>query len=146
MLHLRRLRQTLTATVLLVALVGVYACTGQLAAPPQLTPVGVTAFHADRAIKGVGVLQDITIAGEAQGAIPRNDARAILEATEIAGKSGQELAGLLRLTLPQPDARQRALAVIRQALTSLPARLSEATRRLVDPYITVILTALAFVE
>lgn len=114
--------------------------------PPNLTPPGVIAFHADRAIKGVATLQTVAIQGEAAGAISTADARVVVEATRIAGLAGQDLAAALKAGLPAADAKARAIATIRSALATVPGQLSPATRKQIEPYVTVVLTALAFFE
>lgn len=114
--------------------------------PPQLTPVGVTAFRADRVIKGIAVLQEFAIEGEAVGVLTTADARVVVEGTRAAGLAGQDLAQSLRATLPEATARAKAIAAIRTALQGIPSRLSPATRPLVEPYITVVLTFLGLLE
>lgn len=139
------MRKLRTSTLALLVAVTT-ACAGRLAAPQQLGPAGATAFHADRAIKGISVLQDVVIAGEANKAISTNDARIVMAATEVAGKGGQDLAAALRAGSAGVDARQRAILAIRAALTNVAPQLSPDVRKVVEPYIAVVMTALTFIN
>lgn len=115
-------------------------------APPQLTPPGQIAYHGDRVIKGVATLQDITISGESSGTISRDNARTLMEATKIAGEAGGDLAKALRAGLSAEGAKAKAIATIRQAFADVPQHLTPETRKVIEPYLTVINSALAFLQ
>jgi hypothetical protein len=127
----------------LLALAGCDACvTGGLKPPPQLSPIGDTAFYARRAIQAVSELQEVAAEGEVAGVISTEDARKIMEATKTAGKAGVDLSSALKAGVSEVGARDRAVAVFRQALLELPGHLSENTRNMVEPYIQAALTLL----
>lgn len=129
---------------LIGALVDMTSCSRN--PPVQLTPSGQIAYHGDRVIKGIATLQDITINGESSGVVGLDDARTIMAATQIAGAAGTDLAKALRAGLSAEGAKAKAITIIRQALGDVPQRLSADTRKLIEPYLTVINTALAFLQ
>ncbi len=119
----------------MLALVVLAAGCASLKAPEQLTPVGDIAYYANYALDGVETLQRVAIDGEAAGAISRDDARTIVSATKVAALAAKDLASALKAGLPEVEARNKAVAIIREALSNLPRRLDENTRKLVAPYI-----------
>jgi hypothetical protein len=122
------------------------SCAARLAAPPQLSTEGAIAFHASRVMRGIAELQEVAIRGEAAGVFSRDDARTIVTATGIAGQAGEELAQALRAASGETAAKAKAIAAIRSALTGVPARLSPLARSQLEPYVTVVLIALAILE
>lgn len=115
-------------------------------APPQLSPVGDTAYYARRVMGLVEELQLAATEGEAAGAVSKADARKIVEATVIAGKAGQDLASALRAGADATSSRGRAIAIIKQALDDLPRHLSDSTQALVRPYINAVMVLLTVFE
>ena len=139
-------RRSLLAAWALATTVVAAGCAGRIAAPPQLSTAGAIAFHVDRVIRGIAALQQVAIDGEAQKVFSTMEARAIVQATEIAAKTGVELAQALRAGLAAQDAKEKALATIRQALMSVPKQLSPAARQTIEPYVTIVLVSLMLLE
>jgi len=138
---MNRFRNTRVALTVCLAL-GLGACGGKLAPPVQLTPVGDIAWYANHALAVVDTLQQVAIDGESAGVISRNDARRIVEATKAAGLAGVDLHNALAAGADAVTARNRAVAIIRRALSDLPNRLSPHAASLVRPYVSAVLTLL----
>lgn len=126
---------------LVAALIVSSAC-ASMKSPQQLSPVGDIAYYAHYALDGVETLQKVAIDGEAAGVISRDDARAIVSATKAAALGAKDLSTALKAGLPEVEARDKAVAVIRTALSGLPQRLDGDTRKLVEPYVQAVLTVL----
>src|SRR3990167_3455335 len=133
-------------TLAILGLLVVLSACARLAAPPQLSPVGDVAWHANRAITGVGVLQDVVMAGEQRQEIATVDALKVITATAIAGKAGSELASALTLVADTSGVKDRAIGLMRQALMTVMEEVSPPTARLLMPYVQIVLSALTFLE
>ena len=143
---MRSMRDTWDArrkAVVLAAVLSV-ACGGYLKPPADLSKVGDAAFYAQRLMEQIKAIQAVAKDGEAAGAISRNDAVTIVEATVVAGKAGQELAEALKAGMPEAGAKEQWVKIIREALSSVPAHLDENTQKLISPYLSTALTLLTF--
>lgn len=129
------------ATAIVIALL-LAACT-HLSPPPQLSPIGDTAFYARRVIQAVGALQQAAIDGEKAGALTISDARQIVNATQTAAKAGGQLADALAAGIEHDTVKAQAIAIIKQVLVELPGNLSAHGKEVVKPYISLINTFLA---
>lgn len=144
-LHQNAIASAVIALAVVVSFTPAYlmsGCSGRLRAPAQLSPIGDTAFYARRVIHVVAALQQVGIDGQATGAIPEADARKIVQATQVAGQAGVELAAALKAGQTDGTARDKAVAMIRAVLTDLPSQLSPHARAIVQPYIQTALTLL----
>lgn len=144
---MRRSKSSSIAAVLAVLVTAAAGCQtncagSRLAPPPQLSPVGDTAYYARAVIKLVNQLQGAAIDAEAAGVMKTDDARKIIEATRLANEAGVELAAALKAGQSATTSRERAIAMIRQALTDLPPKLNDHDRAIVQPYVTGVLTLL----
>lgn len=136
-----RNRSTKAGVVIVLALL-LSACS-HVTPPPQLSPIGDTAFYARRVIQAVGALQQAAIDGEKAGTIAPNDAAAIVNATRTAAKAGSDLADALAAGVSHESAKDQAVAVIKGVLDKLPENLSPHAREIVAPYISLINTFLS---
>lgn len=114
--------------------------------PVQLSPIGDIAWHARTAIHTTETLQQIAIDGEHAGTISTADAETIVKATTVAEQAGVDLSKALRAGVSEKTARAQAVAAFKTALVGLPQRLSPNTQKLVQPYVTAVLTLLTVFE
>lgn len=140
------------ATLIVAAImswgIGLTAC-AHVTPPPQLSPIGDTAFYAHRVIQAVGSLQQAAIDGEKAGALTTSDARQIVNTTQTAAKAGSQLAGILATGDASRDSAQakvNLIAIIHKALQELPGNLSAHGKEIVQPYINLINTFLTVFE
>lgn len=122
-------------------LMGSSAC-ATVKPPSGLSAVGQIAFYGDRIEKAIGAIQDVAIQGEASKVISTNDARKIIEATKIAGQAGVDLSAALKAGSSAATAKDKAIAVIKQVLTDLPPQLDANTRKLIAPFVSVVMVLL----
>lgn len=132
-------------SAVVVAMLLLAAC-AHVTPPPQLSPIGDTAFYARRVIQAVGALQQAAIDGEKAGALTTQDASVIVNATRQAAQAGSDLADALKAGVSADSAKAQAIAVIKGVLAKLPENLSPHAREIAQPYINLINTFLAVFE
>lgn len=113
--------------------------------PPNLSPIGATAFRAAQVVQAIDTLGDVAVKAERQGLIQHKDTLLVADVCEKTARAGADLGRALQAGDGSDSSKAKALAIIRKALSELPEELSPKARDVVQPYINVVLAALALI-
>jgi hypothetical protein len=113
--------------------------------PPNLSPVGATAFRVTQVVMAVDTIGDIAVKAERAGFIEHKETLLVADVAERSARAAADLGRALQAGEGQDSAKLKAVAIIRKALTELPDHLSQRAREIVQPYINVALAALAII-
>jgi hypothetical protein len=113
--------------------------------PPNLSPIGGTAFRVTQVVIAVDTIGDAAIKAEQAGLIQHSETLVVADVCERAARAAADLGRAFQAGESQDSAKLKAVAIIRKALTELPDHLSQRAREIVQPYVNVALAALALI-
>lgn len=113
--------------------------------PPNLSPIGATAFRVEQVVVAVDTIGDVAVKAEKSGFIEHKQTLLVADVVARSARAAADLGRALAAGEGHTDAKLKAVAIIRKALTELPDNLNQRAREVLQPYINVALAALALI-
>lgn len=113
--------------------------------PPNLSPIGGTAFRVAQVITALDTVGDVAVKAEKQALIEHKETLLVADVVAKSARAAADLGRAFQAGEGQDGAKAKAVAIIRKALSELPDHLSQRAREIVQPYINVALAALALI-
>jgi hypothetical protein len=113
--------------------------------PPNLSPIGGTAFRVAQVVTALDTIGDVAVKAEKQGLIQHSETLLVADVIEKSARAAADLGRAFQAGEGQESAKMKAITIIRKALSELPDHLSQRGREIVQPYINVALAALALI-
>lgn len=121
----------------LLAVLAVFALVACNHTPPNVSPVGQTAIRVQQLIAAIDTVGDVAVEAEANGLIKHADTLKVADVVEKSARAAADLGRALQAGGSSDTAKEKAIAIIREALAQLPGNLSPEASKKVAPFINI---------